>query len=261
MGCGASAPAPQGGDGGAAPAAVASAPPPAANELDLTERGINVLPALDPSLEKLVAADNELTALPPSIGSLSNLKTLDASGNQLTVLPVEIASCSSLEELLLCAPADLMRGGTGTRRHSWFGPPRRAHTLTVLWACAPCRFKNQLKELPKELGAVKTLTLINLFNNKLRKIPNELGELPNLEEVNIAANKLMMVADAAFTNWASVKVRASAPPHPAACACSMPCAPSSALEPSALTAARLLVCCRSSACTTTTSCGWARSRR
>eukprot|EP00966_Prymnesium_polylepis_P208370 4827229-Prymnesium_polylepis.1 len=118
MGCGASAPAPDG-DGGPTPAAAASAPPTASNELDLTERGLNVLPALDPSLEKLIAADNELTALPPSIGSLSNLKNLDASA-------LLRSSC--------CARSpDSTHDGTEKMR--FFSSSSHAHAHDS-WACA-----------------------------------------------------------------------------------------------------------------------------
>jgi len=42
-----------------------------------------------------------LTAIPPEIGELAHLETLDASENLLTELPPAMASLSRLQELLL----------------------------------------------------------------------------------------------------------------------------------------------------------------
>ncbi|MGH8885988.1 MAG: leucine-rich repeat domain-containing protein, partial [Egibacteraceae bacterium] len=48
----------------------------------------------------LSLAFNQLTALPPQIGQLANLQTLDLRGNQLTALPAELGD---LPETLLLA--------------------------------------------------------------------------------------------------------------------------------------------------------------
>ena len=93
---------------------------------------------------------------------------LDASSCQLTTVPAEIEKCASLEELLL--------------------------------------FANKIKEVPAALASIEGLTTLNLFNNQLKKLPPEIGKLSKLEEVNCAANKMMMLTDAHFTSWGTVKI-------------------------------------------------------
>lgn len=44
---------------------------------------------------------NELSSLPPTIGSLKKLTKLNAAHNELSSLPPTIIKCKSLEELLL----------------------------------------------------------------------------------------------------------------------------------------------------------------
>ncbi len=44
------------------------------------------------SLKLLYIQNNSLTALPPSLGSLSNLQVLDASFNKIEVLPETMAA-------------------------------------------------------------------------------------------------------------------------------------------------------------------------
>lgn len=90
------APAQNGPEGAAAPAAVTS-------RLDLRGMGLTKLPAdvLDRTdLTELDLSDNRLTgALPAEIGRLRNLRTLDASGNQMTGVPAEVGRLSELETL------------------------------------------------------------------------------------------------------------------------------------------------------------------
>jgi len=158
--------APSGGGGGG------KAAPKGSTELDVSERNLAELDLneLVSHLQKIVASDNKLTALPKEIGNCSELTSLDVSGNELTTLPEEISSCSALEELLC--------------------------------------YKNQIKALPEALDGkhMPKLTTLNLFNNKLRKLPNPLGTLSTLEEVNVAANKLMMVDAIAMAGWTNVKI-------------------------------------------------------
>ena len=118
--------------------------------------------------KELNIADNELLSALDGVGALTELEKLDANSCALTKVPDEIEGCKSLKELLL--------------------------------------YKNKLKELSPKLGVLAALETLNIFNNQVKKLPPELGQLTNLEEVNAAANKLMMLTDAHFTGWASVKV-------------------------------------------------------
>lgn len=134
----------------------------------MSGRGLQVLDKVDKGVVTLNISENSLTALPPLVGELTSMKSLDANSNKLTTLPAEMGSLAGLEELLL--------------------------------------YKNELKELPKELAGCTALQTLNIFNNKVRKLPDALGDLANLDEVNAACNKLMMVGDKVFTSWQKVTV-------------------------------------------------------
>ena len=49
---------------------------------------------------------------------------------------------------------------------------------------------NQLKEIPPEIGNLKSLKLLALNNNQLTIIPKEIGKLTNLKKLFISDNKL-----------------------------------------------------------------------
>ena len=59
--------------------------------------------ALPPQLRWLILTDNCISALPPEIGSCTQLQKLMLAGNQLTHLPPELADCTQLELLRLSA--------------------------------------------------------------------------------------------------------------------------------------------------------------
>ncbi|KPA10003.1 small GTP-binding protein domain protein [Candidatus Magnetomorum sp. HK-1] len=50
--------------------------------------------------------------------------------------------------------------------------------------------RNQLKELPKEIGNLKNLTSINLSGNQLKELPKEIGNLKNLTTFDVSYNFL-----------------------------------------------------------------------
>jgi hypothetical protein len=55
--------------------------------------------SLAPSVEWLILTDNQIHTLPPTMGTLKNLKKCMLSGNQLTALPLEMTKCVNLELL------------------------------------------------------------------------------------------------------------------------------------------------------------------
>ena len=59
--------------------------------------------ALSPGLRWLILTDNQVSALPDSIGSCGQLQKLMLAGNQLEVLPEAMASCLGLELLRISA--------------------------------------------------------------------------------------------------------------------------------------------------------------
>lgn len=59
--------------------------------------------ALSPNIRWLILTNNQLTALPSSIGKLSKLQKCMLAGNQLQSLPDELANCKNLELIRLAA--------------------------------------------------------------------------------------------------------------------------------------------------------------
>ena len=140
----------------------------AKNAVILKGKGTTSLDGIKPSTETLDISDNGALTSLDGVGLLTSLVKLDASACGITAVPAEIEKCAKLEELLL--------------------------------------FANKIKEVPASLGALSELTNINLFNNQLKKIPPDLSKLAKLEEANFAANKIMMLTDAHFSSWTSVKI-------------------------------------------------------
>ena len=59
--------------------------------------------SLSPALRWLILTNNQLTSLPPTIGSLPKLQKLMLAGNQLRSLPDELIHCTNLELIRLSA--------------------------------------------------------------------------------------------------------------------------------------------------------------
>lgn len=93
-----------------------------------------------------------LTAIPPEIGKLVNLKMLILNGNQLTVLPSEIGKLVNLTSLYLG--------------------------------------NNELTELPPEISKLVNLENLQIHNNQLTKLPPEFSKLVNLESLFAHSNQL-----------------------------------------------------------------------
>lgn len=146
--------------------------------VDLSNRGLEVLPEVENSTERLCADNNNIktiSSLPVSLNSLSvahnritlianlnslspNLETLNVSYNKIASLQ-GISNCTNLKELIIC---------------SNFIPEDEIHLL-------------------QRLGSLKTL---NISNNNLKssKFLNTLKKLKNLEELDISHNN--------FFEWA-----------------------------------------------------------
>ena len=81
--------------------------------------------ALPPQLRWLILTDNQIDALPASIGDCSQMQKLMLAGNRLQQLPIELAQCQKLELLRISA------NQLGTM------PPWLVHLPRLAWlACA-----------------------------------------------------------------------------------------------------------------------------
>jgi Leucine-rich repeat (LRR) protein len=94
----------------------------------------------------------ELTVLPPEIGTVVTLETLNLNYGQLESLPPEIGNLLNLKVLLL--------------------------------------FQNDLRSLPPEIGNLTQLRVLNAHYNRIESLPPEIGNLQNLEVLNLNANLL-----------------------------------------------------------------------
>jgi internalin A len=102
-------------------------------------------------------SDMQLSELPPEIGQLTTLPSLNLSFNQLQTLPGEIGQLTNL-------------------------------TSVNFW-------RNQLRTLPKEIGQLTNLTSLNLSSNQLQTLPEEIGQLTNLTSLNLSSNQLQTLPE------------------------------------------------------------------
>ncbi|MCP4363601.1 MAG: GTPase [Chloroflexi bacterium] len=118
---------------------------------------------------------NQITYLPPEIGQLTNLRSLDVRHNELTSLPSEIGQLSKLKRL------DLWNNKLTTL------PPEIGQLANLqsldLW-------NNELTNLPSEIGCLTKLIFLGLSRNCLFALPPEIGRLANLQELYLRNNSL-----------------------------------------------------------------------
>ncbi len=101
------------------------------------------------SLEGLYIS-SDLTSLPPSIGSLKKLRSLDLYGNSLSELPASMANLEQLDSLRLS--------------------------------------KNKFNELPQAVLEMKNLLYLSLFMNNVSSLPNEVIDLKRLQTLDLDGN-------------------------------------------------------------------------
>jgi internalin A len=118
---------------------------------------------------------NKLNALPPEIGQLTNLKKLWASTNQLSNLPVEIGQLTNLQSLDL----------SGNQLSSL---PVEIGQITNLRSLDLSR--NELSNLPAEVVQLTNLRSLDLSRNELSNLPAEVVQLTNLRSLDISSNQL-----------------------------------------------------------------------
>lgn len=137
--------------------------------------------AYSPDVMFLDLGSNNLTGtIPPELGNLTNLNSLELRGNQLTgSIPPELGNLSNLRMFLFLDYNQL----TGSI-------PSELSNLTNLETLSIVG--NQLTgPIPPELGSLKNLKHLYLDNNRLSgSIPPELGNMTNLLDLYLGSNQL-----------------------------------------------------------------------
>lgn len=130
--------------------------------------------------EKLVAARNFITVLPPAIGALALCRELDLSLNAISAVPAELGALTALEKLLLA----------GNAVRDW---PSELSSLARL-TCLDVSF-NGLAAVPDCFRSLSALRSLNLRHNALADVPAGLwSALPNLTALDAAENALTSLA-------------------------------------------------------------------
>jgi hypothetical protein len=147
-------------------------------ELDLSELELTALPAslrTFTDVQSLNLSRNQLTGLPDWIGELKNLQNLDLSGNHIRRLPASLGKLASLGNLSIC-DAQLTR------------LPEMLDQLTHLQELY--LYGNQFAALPESLGNLTSLRKLSVGYNQLETLPESLGKLTHLEELYLEENRL-----------------------------------------------------------------------
>lgn len=182
--------------------------------MQLTEMPDEVLRMYDPSdstvawgeivdVTTIVAADNELKALPDSMfpdvdindyidsddagPQFGGVQSLDFHGNLLQTLPMGLCRLAELTKL------NLSRNNLSVE------------TFEVISRIAPLRElklaeNNLVGELPSTIASLTQLEVLDVASNKLIGLPAEIRELTQLRTLNVADNQLRAVPTEVFTS-------------------------------------------------------------
>lgn len=124
-------------------------------------------------LKKLSFSNRDISVLPPQIGELTWLTSLDLTYNSIEELPKEFFKLKKLKNLYLY-------------RNEIKQLPEKINELTSLSVLDLSH--NKLEELPKQIGDIHNLTSLDLSYNKLEKLPFEIVNLTNLKKLYLENN-------------------------------------------------------------------------
>lgn len=150
-------------------------------QLDLGFRNISVLPETTGSLTELVylrPRGNNLAALPESIGNLIQLRYLYCANNNLISLPESIGNLTNLLR------ADFRDNNLAEL------PESIGNLENIFWMSLR---SNNLETLPASMANLTELTNLSVRENNLTHIPVTIAYLPNLISLNISNNPDLII--------------------------------------------------------------------
>jgi Leucine-rich repeat (LRR) protein/GTPase SAR1 family protein/CHAT domain-containing protein len=126
--------------------------------------------------------------------AIEGVTELDLSGNELTALPPEIGKLTQLKKLILGkyqddkeADVPITIGNTLSALPAEIGLLNQLEELQVV--------ENRLTSLPKEIGQLVNLRSLYLSRNQLSSLPSEIGQLVNLRSLYLQYNQLSSLPD------------------------------------------------------------------
>jgi Leucine-rich repeat (LRR) protein len=132
------------------------------------------------NVHKLVLWGRKMESLPPQIGELAYLATLDVAYNDLTVLPGEIEDLHYLQGFY----------ANGNRLTEF---PSQILLLPVLTRLDLS--ENQITQIPEEIMKMDQLTRLTLDKNAILQLPVQLYALENLEILELKGNGLSVIPE------------------------------------------------------------------
>jgi len=154
------------------------------------------------NLKSLELDIDSLTELPPEIGNLVNLKSLELFAS-LTKLPPEIGKLVNLKnlELYIASLTELPPeiGKLVNLENLWLSgdhftelPPEIGNLVKLE---SFVFYSEELTELPPEIGKLVNLIELSLYVNKLTELPTEICNLKKLKRLDLRENQLCLTAD------------------------------------------------------------------
>ena len=142
-------------------------------------------------LRHLSVVDNQLSAIPESIGNLHRLIRLIIVKNPLKILPHSLGNLENLVYLavfnnrLIALPTTIGNLRNLAFLHAW---NNRLHALpdtigSLQQLIELSVFNNQLRLLPEAIGDLHTLVYLSVQNNHLTTLPNRMGNLKRLRSL------------------------------------------------------------------------------
>lgn len=152
-------------------------------------------------LRSLNVSDNDLSRLPAEIGQLHQLNTLDASNNKLESLPLEFGRLTKLQTLNLWnnqlkqLPREFMELSSLSNLDLGANPSLQTpQELTALKKLKTFTFDRQsLKTIPPEIIALEQLESLQLYNNEITWLPQTISNLGNLGSLDLSSNLLTTI--------------------------------------------------------------------
>lgn len=150
------------------------------------------------SLEKLNLSQNPVIAIAPEFESLVNLKILNLDNCSISVFPTSITMLSRLEELRFSNPISYLPEEISNlvqlrildlNNHNLQSIPTSIEKLTNLEQLI-LAYTDSLFTIPKEIGKLSELQLLNLSSCKLKILPKEIGDLKKLRWLYLGGNAL-----------------------------------------------------------------------